>query len=117
MSAFSPRAVGVWKAGCAARWPPTSSELHYQPKVDIATNQTKEPEALIRWRHPQRARPIMPGRIHSLAEETGIIVEIGEWGDTRGVPERAPMAARKAWHRCRVAVNVSGPPVPSARTH
>jgi diguanylate cyclase (GGDEF)-like protein len=52
--------------------------LEYQPQVDIATRRIVGVEALIRWNHPQYGR-IEPGRFITLAEETGLIVPIGEW--------------------------------------
>jgi diguanylate cyclase (GGDEF)-like protein len=52
--------------------------LHYQPIVSLQETQVKGYEALLRWQHPVRGW-VSPLRFIPLAEETGLIVEIGEW--------------------------------------
>jgi diguanylate cyclase len=80
-------------------------ELHYQPKVSLKTGRIIGAEALARWRHPELGL-VPPGRFIPIAEESGLIVEIGEW-----VLDTA-CAQMAAWRRSmgidmKVAVNVS----------
>ncbi|MFC4776334.1 putative bifunctional diguanylate cyclase/phosphodiesterase [Paenibacillus sp. GCM10023252] len=52
--------------------------LHYQPQYDMLTGTIVGVEALVRWHHPQRGI-IPPGQFIPLAEESGMIVQIGDW--------------------------------------
>jgi diguanylate cyclase (GGDEF)-like protein len=80
-------------------------ELHYQPKVDLITGQVVGVEALLRWRQPQLGS-VSPADFIPVAEETGLIVEIGKW-----VLETACRQGA-AWHKLGygqlgIAVNLS----------
>jgi diguanylate cyclase (GGDEF)-like protein/PAS domain S-box-containing protein len=53
-------------------------ELHYQPLVNLQSGETTSYEALLRWNHPEQGM-IMPATFIPIAEETGYIVQLGEW--------------------------------------
>ena len=52
--------------------------LHFQPQIEIASGRLLGAEALIRWNHPELGL-VYPGRFIKVAEDTGLIVEIGQW--------------------------------------
>ena len=53
-------------------------DVHYQPIIDIVSNKVMALEALLRWKHPTQGF-ILPGRFIDIAEETGLIVPVGEF--------------------------------------
>jgi predicted signal transduction protein with EAL and GGDEF domain len=75
-------------------------ELRYQPQVDLETGRMIGAEALLRWNHPQRGE-ILPGAFIPLAEETGLILPIGNW------VLRSACAEAVGWPGLRLAVNIS----------
>ena len=52
--------------------------LHYQPRIDVTTGKILGAEALLRWQHPVKGM-ILPEQFITIAEETGLILKIGEW--------------------------------------
>jgi len=76
-------------------------EVYYQPCVSLADNRITGCEALVRWRHPERGM-ISPAEFIPIAEETGLINQLGEWVLKTACAEAA------TWpDDIRVAVNVS----------
>ncbi|MDI1263667.1 MAG: EAL domain-containing protein [bacterium] len=76
-------------------------ELHYQPFVNVSTGETSGFEALLRWHHPQRGL-VPPAEFIPLAEETGLIVPLGEWVLRTACAEAAGWPAD-----LKIAVNLS----------
>jgi diguanylate cyclase (GGDEF)-like protein len=76
-------------------------ELHYQPIVDLVSGVVLSCEALMRWRHPERGM-IPPVQFIPIAEESGLIVDLGAWALRRACADAASWPAPT-----RVAVNLS----------
>ena len=81
-------------------------EVYYQPQVSLITGKIIGAEALIRWNHPKLGL-VSPAKFIPLAEETGLIVQIGEW------VLRQSALQIKQWHQDGhsiqwISVNVSG---------
>jgi EAL domain-containing protein (putative c-di-GMP-specific phosphodiesterase class I) len=76
-------------------------ELHFQPFVDARSGEICGCEALLRWHHPVRGL-VMPAEFIPLAEETGLIVPIGEWVLRTACAEAAKWPAN-----LKIAVNLS----------
>jgi len=79
--------------------------LHYQPQLELGSNRITGVEALVRWQHPVKGM-ISPAQFIPTAEETGLIVPLGEW------VLRTAYAQAKAWQEqgmanVRMAVNLS----------
>jgi len=76
-------------------------ELHYQAMIDVNTGRRAGFEALVRWNHPDSGR-IMPDKFIPLAEETGLIVPLGDW-----ILRQACKDAANWPSHMKVAVNLS----------
>ncbi len=76
-------------------------ELHYQPLLDLASGEVTGCEALLRWRHPERGM-VSPAEFIPVAEDTGLINELGDWVMQTACTEAAGWPSH-----VRLAVNVS----------
>lgn len=83
-------------------------EVHYQPCVEVATGLTAGYEALLRWRHPDRGL-LVPGQFLDVAEETGMIVEIGEWVLRTACSRTAALEVRPDTLPPVISVNLAAP--------
>jgi diguanylate cyclase (GGDEF)-like protein len=84
-------------------------EVHYQPVVDIVSRRVVSVEALARWNHPTRG-PISPSEFIPVAEQTGLIVELGNWVMLQACRDATQMPSS-----IKVAINLS--PVQFAKSN
>jgi diguanylate cyclase (GGDEF)-like protein/PAS domain S-box-containing protein len=82
-----------------------SFSLHYQPKFNLRTGAITAVEALVRWRHPTRGL-LLPGEFIPIAEESGLIVPLGQWVLREGCRQG------KAWYErglkpIKMSINIS----------
>ena len=82
--------------------------LHFQPQVDLATGQMIGIEALIRWAHPQLGL-LPPARFISIAEDSGLIVPIGDWVLREACRQTVALQAASGLTNLVCAVNLSAP--------
>ena len=81
--------------------------LYYQPEVELATRRIVGLEALIRWQHPVRGL-VPPGDFIPLAEESGLILPIGDWGLAEACQQIQNWNQQSAtYESLRVCVNLS----------
>ncbi len=79
--------------------------LHYQPQIDMSSGRVIGMEALLRWQHPEQDQ-ISPADFIPLAEETGLIVSIGEWVLTTACHQNKKLQ-QSGYPQVPVAVNIS----------
>ena len=79
--------------------------LHFQPKFSVPERSMIGVEALMRWHHPEHG-PISPGEFIPIAEESGQIVELGNWALKTACAQVATWR-RDGWREAKVAVNLS----------
>jgi len=78
--------------------------LHYQPKLDLGSNQVRQAEALLRWTHPQMGN-VSPGEFIELAERTGSIQSLTRWVIEEGIRQIAEWNERGL--QLQISLNIS----------
>lgn len=89
--------------------------LYYQPQVSVITGQLVGLEALLRWKHPDKGF-ISPAVFIPVAEETGLIMEIGEWVVNEACRQGAVWAA-EGFKPVQISVNLSAKQLKDERLH
>lgn len=79
--------------------------LHFQPQIDLSTGKVESFEALLRWTNPKFG-DVSPVKFIPIAEESGIIVPIGDWV-LEEVAKILSMWKKRGWLHLRIAVNIS----------
>jgi diguanylate cyclase (GGDEF)-like protein/PAS domain S-box-containing protein len=81
--------------------------VHYQPEVDLVTGAVTGVEALVRWQHPEQGL-LLPGAFIPVAEETGLIVPLGQWVLEEVCAQRRRWTeAHPGWPPLGISVNIS----------
>lgn len=80
--------------------------LFYQPQYDLSTSRTSGVEALVRWRHPEMGL-ISPGEFIPVAEDSGLIIPLGEW-ILRTACEQGAVWQKQCAYPPIISVNLSG---------
>ncbi len=80
-------------------------EVYFQPQVNIRDGRISGMEALLRWHHPEKGIKL-PGEFISVAEDTALIISIGEWV-LRKACSQSMEWQNKGYNRLRVSVNIS----------
>ncbi len=102
--AYERLALGLQLRGAAQRG---ELRLHYQPKMDITGRRVLGAEALVRWQHPERGL-VPPGQFIPLAEELGLIGDIGRWVMAQACADAAEWT-RAGLGEPKIAINVAKP--------
>jgi diguanylate cyclase (GGDEF)-like protein/PAS domain S-box-containing protein len=116
-SDMADQAMAVWEMESELRSAVENQEfeLYYQPFVSLESGKITGVEALLRWRHPKQGL-ITPDKFISLAEETGLIIPIGEWV-VRTACKQAQRWREAGHHALRLGVNVSFRQLQDSRDH
>jgi diguanylate cyclase (GGDEF)-like protein/PAS domain S-box-containing protein len=107
-SAMHTRAMATLRLETELRRALDRSELvlHYQPVVSLANGRLAAFEALVRWQHPERGL-IEPAEFIPMAEETGLIVPLGEWVLTETCRQIRAWTDQPGWSPVPVSANLS----------
>ncbi|MFO1211119.1 MAG: EAL domain-containing protein [Paenacidovorax caeni] len=81
--------------------------LFYQPQVDARRAASSAPKALVRWSHPRRGL-VSPAAFIPLAEDTGLILPLGQWVLQTACTQLARWATEPGREQLTLAVNISG---------